>query len=186
MDKSSLSRYILNRLSSSADRNNVIQEVCLRGDLLWPDAEALVKEVEETSSREIERRQSPMVITSSLMVAAFGLILTAYAVLSMLEPVTGRVLPDLFYGMRDLEARNSLPERWPSKPISNSQSGEQMGFWDTIYRLGTTYGVSPDIISILYVIFTGYLFWPILLLGVGSIIIGSMELTKTIMRITER
>jgi hypothetical protein len=164
----------------------VIREVCLRGNILWPEAEALVVDVEQTHSREIARRRSPIEITSAVMVAAFGLVLTAYAALSMLEPVTGRVLPDIFYVVRDLESQTGLPLAISSEPASIQQAREQPGVWGVVYRFGISCGVSPDIISILYVAATGYLFWPMLLLGVGSIIIGSMELTKTILRITGR
>jgi hypothetical protein len=186
MDTSSLTRYILHRLSASANRDDVIREVCLRGDLLWPDAEALVEDVEETNSREIERRRSPIEITTALMVAAFGLLLTAYAALSMLEPITGPVLPDFFYSLRELETSNAPLSRMLPESILNDPSGKYPGVWEAIRHWGTSLGLSPDIISIGYVIVTGYLFWPVLLLGVGSIIIGSMELTNTILRITER
>jgi hypothetical protein len=108
MNEQPLTKHIVGRLSAAANRDDIIRYVCRRGNLDWTRAKALVDDVEETSAREIERRQIPIDITSGFMVALFGSLVTAYSVLSIFEPLLGRPLPDFLYLLNDSGIRYGL------------------------------------------------------------------------------
>jgi hypothetical protein len=186
MDRDPLTRYIVDRLSAAANRDDIIRSVCQRAKLSWQQAEALVADTEELHALEIERRQMPVNLTSAFMVWLFGGLVTAYAALSIFEPLLGRPLPNVFYLLNDLGIRcGVLPDT--RRTIENlHRFGLLPDFWRTLYTQGQTYGVSRDLINAFYVLVSGYLFWPFLLLGLSSLIVGSTEFFKHIFRLLRR
>jgi hypothetical protein len=186
MNRAELTRYIVVRLSAAANRNDIIRYVCERGRMAWPEAEAMVAEVEETHSREILRRHIPVNLTSAFMLFLFGSLLTTYSVLSIFEPLLGRPLPDVFYLLNDFGVHYGLLPDTHTAVENLNRYGLLPDFWRTLYTLGQNYGVSRDLINILFVLASGYLFWPLLLLGMGSLIAGSIEFFKNLFQITGR
>jgi hypothetical protein len=186
MDKQTLSKYIVDRLSAAANRDDIIRDACLRGNFTWPQAAALVKDLEETHALEIERRHIPVNLTSAFMVSLFGSLVTAYAVLSIFEPLLGRLLPDVFYLLNDFGVHYGLLPDTSIAVENLHRFGLLPDFWRTLYTLGRTYGVSRDIINTLFVLAGGYFFWPFLLLGLSSWVVGSVEFFKNLFRLIRR
>jgi hypothetical protein len=79
MDKKILSKLILDRLIAAGNRDDLIREICLRQGIQWAEAEALVAEVEAENEKTIFRRQSPIALTTSIMFALAGTLITAFA-----------------------------------------------------------------------------------------------------------
>jgi hypothetical protein len=79
MDESELNKTILTRLGRGANRDDLLLEVCREANLSWPEAEALVSQVEAGHSVEIARRQSPFIIILSLGGLLAGLAWGAWA-----------------------------------------------------------------------------------------------------------
>ncbi len=186
MDKQRLSKYIVDRLSSAANRDDIIRYVCLRGNLSWTQGDALVAEVEEAYAPQIERRQIPIDITSAFMLGLFGTLMTVYSVLSIFEPLLGRPLPNFLYLLNDFGVHYGLLPDTHTAVDNLNRYGVLPDFWRTLYTVGQAFGVSRDFINILYVLASGYLFWPLLLLGLCSLVIGSLEFFKNLFRITGR
>jgi hypothetical protein len=86
MDRHNTSKFILDRLSAAGNRDDLIRDVCLREGIRWPEAEALVEEVEAEDEKSILRRQSPVVFTNSLMYSLAGMLLTAFASYNLFWP----------------------------------------------------------------------------------------------------
>jgi len=186
MDRDSLTRYIVDRLSAAANRDDIIRYVCLRGDLDWVQSKALVADVEETYAQEIQRRHLPVNLTSAFMVWLFGALVTSCAVLSIFEPLLGRPLPNAFYLLNDFGVHYGLLPDTRLAVENLHRFGLLPDFWRTLYTLGQTYGVSRDLINVLYVLVSGYLFWPFLLLGLCSSVVGSLEFFKNVFQLTRR
>ena len=64
--------YIIKRLSKNHNPNDIIMELCDRGKLTWPRAEALVNQVQREHSSTIVRRQSPLLIGIGLFLFGGG------------------------------------------------------------------------------------------------------------------
>jgi hypothetical protein len=186
MDRDALTRYTVDRLSVAANRDDIIRYVCQRGKLSWQAAEDLVETAEATHAREIERRHFPINFTASFMVWLFGCLVTVYAALSIFEPLLGRILPDPFYLLNDLGARYGLLPDTRQVIDNLHQSGILPDFWRTLYTQGQTYGVSHDAINALYVLVSGYLFWPFGLVGLSAMITGATEFFRNLFRLIRR
>jgi hypothetical protein len=186
METSRLSQYIIDRLSAAANRDDIIRYVCQRGRLDWTQAQALVADVEETHRREIDRRRLPINLTSSRMVGLFGILATAYAVLSIFEPLLGRPLPDALYSLNDLGVHYGLLPDTQTVVDNLHRFGLLPDFWRTLYTQGQSLGVSRDLINILYVLAGGYFLWPFLILGLYSMIAGSLNFFRALFRVTGR
>jgi hypothetical protein len=186
MDRDPLTQYIVDRLSAAANRDDIVRYVCQRAKLSWPEGEALVAGVEDRFARKIERRHLPVNLTSAFMVCLFGGLLTAYALLSIFEPLLGRILPNPFYVLTDLGVRQGwLPDM--QYALENlHRYGILPDFWRRLYTVGQTYGVSRDLINAFFILASGYLFWPFLLVGLGSLIAGSTEFFRNLFRLFRR
>ena len=181
-----LSRYVVDRLSAAANRDDIIQYVCQRGHMDWVQAKAFVADVEEINAREIERRHLPINLTSAFMMGLFGGLVTAYAALSIFEPLLGRPLPDFLYFLNDFGVHYGLLPDTHTVVENLHQFVLLPNFWRTLYTTGQSFGVSHDLINILYVLASGYFFWPMLLLGLGSLIAGCLDFFHSLFRITGR
>jgi hypothetical protein len=186
MDAQSLSKYVVDRLSAAANRDDIIRYVCQHGNLDWTQAKAYVADVEESHAREIDRRRFPINITSSFMVGLFGALVTIYAAFSIFEPLLGRPLPNFLYFLNDFGVRSGLLPDTRTVVENLHRFGLLPDFWRTLYTTGQSFGVSHDLINILYVLASGYFFWPLLLLGLCSLIAGCLEFFRNLFRITGR
>jgi hypothetical protein len=186
MDEQRLSQYVVDRLSAAANRDDIVRYVCQRGRLDWTQAKAFVADVEETHAREIDRRHLPINLTSSLMAGLFGALLTVYAVFSIFEPLLGRPLPDFLYLLNDFGVRYGLLPDMHAAVENLHRYGVLPNFWRTLYTTGQSFGLSHDLVNILYVLASGYFFWPLLLLGLGSLIAGCLDFFRNLFRITGR
>ncbi len=175
MDTQWLSDYVLDRLSAAANRDDIIRYVCQRGHMEWIQAKAFVADVEEIHAREIERRHLPVNLTSAFMMGLFGALVTAYSVFSIFEPLLGRPLPDMFYFLNDFGIRHGLLPDTRILVENLHQYGLLPDFWRTLYTTGQSFGISHDLINVLFVLASGYFLWPLLLLGLGSLIAGILD-----------
>ena len=87
MERQDLSKFILERLSAAGNRDDLIRDVCFRTGVPWPDAEALVDEVEAENEKTILRRQSPFALTTSIMFVLAGVGITGFAAFTLFWPV---------------------------------------------------------------------------------------------------
>jgi hypothetical protein len=85
--RQSISKLILARLSAAANRDDLIRDVCFREGIPWPEAEAIVAEVEAENEKTILRRQSPIVLTTAIMFALAGIILSGVAAFFIFSPI---------------------------------------------------------------------------------------------------
>ncbi len=80
-----LTREIARRLAETANRQKVIEEVCIDRNLVWEDACRLVDEALETHYLEITRQQSPVLILLALISFSSGVALTSWHLLGILS-----------------------------------------------------------------------------------------------------
>jgi phage shock protein PspC (stress-responsive transcriptional regulator) len=186
METQLLTKYIIDRLSAAANRDDIIRYVCQRGNMNWVQAKAFVADVEETYALEIDRRHLPINLTSAIMVGLFGALVTVYAVLSIFEPLLGRPLPNMLYFLNDFGIHYGLLPDTHTALENLHRFGLLPDFWRTLYTLGQSFGVGHDLINILYVLAGGYFFWPLLLLGLCSLIAGSLEFFRNLFRVIKR
>jgi len=186
MDSQLLSRYVVDRLSAAANRDDIILYVCQRGNMDWGKAKAFVADAEETHAGLIDRRHLPINLTSSIMAALFGALVTTYAVFSIFEPLLGRPLPDFMYILNDFGVHYGLLPDMHAAVQNLQRFGLLPDFWRTLYTTGQSFGVSHDLINILYVLAGGYFFWPLLLLGLVSLIAGCLDFFRSVFRFTGR
>jgi hypothetical protein len=103
MERQDLSKLILERLSAAANRDDLIRDVCIRRGITWPEAEAMVNEVEAENERTILRRQSPINLIGSLMYSLAGMMITGAVTLALFWPAIETrsfSFPIFFYLMR--------------------------------------------------------------------------------------
>jgi hypothetical protein len=86
MDHQIISKFILDRLSAAGNREDLIRDVCLREGIQWPEAEALVNQVEAEDEKIILRRQSPIDLTNAFMYALAGMLITAFSTYVLFWP----------------------------------------------------------------------------------------------------
>src|SRR5512138_174998 len=73
-----LAQRIVKDLAKHRSRNEITRSVCEEGGLNWPEAERLIKEVEQEHSRTIARRQGPLMIFLSIGTLLIGIALLIY------------------------------------------------------------------------------------------------------------
>ena len=73
MQEAELQKSILTRLERGANRDDLLLDVCKEANLSWPEAEALVNQIEAGHTTEIARHQSPFIIILSLGGLVIGL-----------------------------------------------------------------------------------------------------------------
>jgi hypothetical protein len=86
MNHQIISKFILDRLSAAGNREDLIRDVCLREGIQWPEAEALVNQVEAEDEKIILRRQSPIDLTNAFMYALAGMLITAFSAYVLFWP----------------------------------------------------------------------------------------------------
>lgn len=86
---------IVDELVRQRSRDDIIQAVCERGGLKWPQAEQLVQQVELEQAHAVARGQSPFLIFLSVVTAAGGLLLLNYSIQIVEESFHGSMLQQL-------------------------------------------------------------------------------------------
>jgi hypothetical protein len=72
-DNQELTKYIVDRLSESADQNDLILELCNRTGMDWPQAQALLEKVRAENSATIFHRRLPMLVAIAILTFIGGL-----------------------------------------------------------------------------------------------------------------
>lgn len=81
-----LTRYVITRLGRSANRDDLILEVCQRKSIDWNEAEAWIHQVTEEHGRAVARRQAPAFIALCAIAGISGLAMAASAFEMMIQP----------------------------------------------------------------------------------------------------
>ncbi len=80
MDNKELTPYILKRLNDADDQNDIIYDTCEKSGLAWPEAEALVRGIQEEHSDDITIHQAPLLTAIAFVTFVCGLALLAYGI----------------------------------------------------------------------------------------------------------
>ncbi|MFZ5904068.1 MAG: hypothetical protein ACOYZ8_11030 [Chloroflexota bacterium] len=91
MENEKLTEYIIERLARSANRDDLILEVCRATGANWDEAEGKVSEVEVYRADEIARRQSPVLAALAAVIFLSGARLALNA-LTGLQTLTRDIL----------------------------------------------------------------------------------------------
>src|SRR5689334_416640 len=75
MREEEITNYIVKALEEFQNPKDIILAVCEKTNMPWAKAQALVRQVQLSHRQEISRRQSPILIGSSIASFIFGLIL---------------------------------------------------------------------------------------------------------------
>ncbi len=86
MNRQPISKFILDRLSAAENRDDLILDVCRREGIRWPEAEALVSQVETGDEKIILRRQSPIDLTNAFMYSLAGMLITGFSAYVLFWP----------------------------------------------------------------------------------------------------
>ena len=90
-----LTRRIVAELARQHDRNDIIQMVCERAGMEWPQAAQLVKQVEAEQAHTIARKQSPLLIFLSIGSILIGAALLYLAFDYVMGFLQGHALEEL-------------------------------------------------------------------------------------------
>ena len=85
MDRQRLTDHVVPRLGELAGRNDIVRQVCEKGQLHWADAEALVEEVLASQSQTIARRRTPIFLAINVVTLVAGFLLVLSTALGLLE-----------------------------------------------------------------------------------------------------
>jgi hypothetical protein len=81
MDEDKIRALIVKRLSRSQSSDDIIMDLCLRHEMTWAQAEALVNDVQLYHESEITRRQSPLLLIITLGIFIGGAYLMVSSVM---------------------------------------------------------------------------------------------------------
>lgn len=73
-----LESLVIRRLVETADRNKVVEELCMERRLHWSEAEEIVEHVIVAHRWDITRRQSPFLVPLSFIIFVSGVLLVAW------------------------------------------------------------------------------------------------------------
>jgi hypothetical protein len=97
MEQADLHAFILDRLTGAVNPDDIVMELCEKHGLAWPEAEALVLEIQSEHGNAITRRQSPLLTIIALGLFLGGLALIGISAYSLIEIVQSYSQADLFY-----------------------------------------------------------------------------------------
>jgi hypothetical protein len=80
MDAPDLTNYIIDRLSDAVTPNDIVMEICTKADRSWPEAEALVKQVQAEHEQDVTKRQFPLLTLVAFSIFVGGVGLLAYSI----------------------------------------------------------------------------------------------------------
>jgi hypothetical protein len=78
-----LEELIIRRLADTANRNKVIEELCLERGIHWQDAGQIVDDIVQSHQLDITRQQSPFLALAALSIFIGGVLLVAWNLLGI-------------------------------------------------------------------------------------------------------
>jgi hypothetical protein len=75
-DKDELLPFIVQRLSTGTNENDLVLEICEEKGMSWSDVESLVQQVKIENEGEIVRRQSPLLFVLAGLIFVGGAVIT--------------------------------------------------------------------------------------------------------------
>jgi len=104
LDDPRLLRSISHRLAETADRNQVIEEICLLRNLDWNSAAALVDRAAIQHETDITRQQTPILALVALSLFIGGAVLAAWQLLGLVAVLSALANPRAasFWGLYNL------------------------------------------------------------------------------------
>jgi hypothetical protein len=86
---------IARRLAVTADRQQVIDELCTQYGLHWQDAESIVAQAESEYQHIITRQQTPILVLVAFSTFSIGVLLFSWSFLGVVSSFTNLVAPNL-------------------------------------------------------------------------------------------
>ncbi len=96
-----LKEWIVHALVDRRSRSDIVQAVCERANMRWPDAEELVKQVEMEQAHAIAARQVPMLVFLSACTSAAGILLVGYSLKTALDVAANQPLLQALLNLAD-------------------------------------------------------------------------------------
>jgi hypothetical protein len=111
--------YIIHHLTEGDDPKDLVFDLCQQTNLTWPQAEALVRQVQEEKQGDIARKQFPLLFILALGAFVIGLGLIGYSVYSVIaemalvpaDPLNGQLVEQNIDGVSRLYLFFSLVVR---------------------------------------------------------------------------
>ncbi|MEZ0395997.1 MAG: hypothetical protein ABWK53_06175 [Anaerolineales bacterium] len=79
-----MTQSIIRRLAAGKNPDDIIYELCHTHHLTWPEAEALVQQIQAEHEETIIKKQSPLMIALALILFVLGLGATAVGLYTLL------------------------------------------------------------------------------------------------------
>jgi len=92
--RADLVTFVVSELSAQANRNELIRDICERAELSWPAAEKFVNRIAMEHAGEITKRQSPLLLFTSIGTIVIGIILlsvSCYSIYLYYAALTGKI-----------------------------------------------------------------------------------------------
>jgi hypothetical protein len=89
-----LLRQVAARLAETADRNQVIEELCVARNLAWKSAEEIVNQASSAYEFNIIRQQSPLLVLVAFSIYVGGVALAAWQLLGLVVVISSLVDSD--------------------------------------------------------------------------------------------
>ncbi len=90
MDETRLTAHVIERLSATEDRDDLILDVCERAGWTWPRAAEFVDRIEAENRHLVARRQFPLLFVLALILFLGGAGMIVYGVYGFYLAFTGR------------------------------------------------------------------------------------------------
>lgn len=90
---------IARRLAVTADRQQVIDELCTQYGLHWQDAESIVAQAESEYQYLITRQQTPILVLVAFSTFSIGVLLFSWSFLGVVSSFANLVAPNLVAGL---------------------------------------------------------------------------------------
>jgi hypothetical protein len=108
MDRKQARRFVIEELGKHASRDDVLAVVSRALDINWQQAEDLVREIEQSSAREIAIRQSPILIVIGVGVIAGGLALITYGIWYFIDLLQMSSMQQILYSQFIVDIAGSM------------------------------------------------------------------------------
>ena len=97
MDNSQLETFIIDRLASAVNPDDIILEICNQTNLSWAEAEERVNKVQSEHEYAVTRQQSPLLTVIALGLFIGGFALIGVSVFTLVGIIQFYTQADLFY-----------------------------------------------------------------------------------------
>ncbi len=88
MNEEEQTAYIIQHLSTGDDPKDLILDLCEKSNLSWPEAEALVRQVQEEKRGVITRKQLPLLFAVALVIFLAGLVMIGSSIYTISSEVS--------------------------------------------------------------------------------------------------